>query len=255
MSSCAHAPSMRPTRQQSNVPARPVATEEAMSGRVRVPAVVIIRIHKAQRNVLLPCVLRFERSGRQGEDVYACRAIAAARFFFGGAKGKYWRTRWTRQRSKTVPLSGKNSGIETTTVTHPPLYTVEQSQALRGQIAGAHTKNLFLRDRKDAHFLVTVGEEAEIDLKRIHTIIGASGRVSFGKPEKLLEYLGVVPGAVTAFGLLNEQRRQCQVRPGFSLGRSGDRQRPSPHQRGDDVDLQRRPVAFRQGDGGMRHLS
>lgn len=96
-------------------------------------------------------------------------------------------------------------GIETTTVTHPPLYTVEESQALRGQIAGAHTKNLFLRDRKDAHFLVTVGEEAEIDLKRIHTIIGASGRVSFGKPEKLLEYLGVVPGAVTAFGLLNDK--------------------------------------------------
>lgn len=95
--------------------------------------------------------------------------------------------------------------IETTTVTHPPLYTVEQSQALRGQIAGAHTKNLFLRDRKDAHFLVTVGEEAEVDLKRIHTLIGASGRVSFGKPEKLMEYLGVVPGAVTAFGLLNDK--------------------------------------------------
>jgi len=96
-------------------------------------------------------------------------------------------------------------GIETTTVTHPPLYTVEQSQALRGQIAGAHTKNLFLRDRKDAHFLVTASEDAEIDLKRIHTMIGASGRVSFGKPEKLLEYLGVVPGAVTAFGLLNDK--------------------------------------------------
>ncbi|MGY6710069.1 MAG: prolyl-tRNA synthetase associated domain-containing protein [Rhizobiaceae bacterium] len=96
-------------------------------------------------------------------------------------------------------------GIETTTATHPPLYTVEQSQALRGQIAGAHTKNLFLRDRKDAHFLVTVEEQAEIDLKRIHTLIGASGRVSFGKPERLMEYLGVVPGAVTAFGLLNDK--------------------------------------------------
>lgn len=95
-------------------------------------------------------------------------------------------------------------GIETTTITHPPLYTVEQSQALRGQIAGAHTKNLFLRDRKDAHFLVTVGEDAEIDLKRIHTLIGAAGRVSFGKPEKLMEFLGVIPGAVTAFGLLND---------------------------------------------------
>jgi len=96
-------------------------------------------------------------------------------------------------------------GIETTTVSHPPLYTVEQSQALRGQIAGAHTKNLFLRDRKDVHFLVTVEEQAEVDLKRIHTLIGASGRVSFGKPEKLMEYLGVVPGAVTAFGLINDK--------------------------------------------------
>jgi Ala-tRNA(Pro) deacylase len=101
-------------------------------------------------------------------------------------------------------------GIETKTVTHPPLFTVEQSQALRGQIAGAHTKNLFLRDRKDAHFLVTVEEEAEVDLKRIHTLIGASGKVSFGKPEMLMEYLGVIPGAVTPLGLIND--REGKVR-------------------------------------------
>lgn len=101
-------------------------------------------------------------------------------------------------------------GIDTKTVTHPPLFTVEQSQALRGQIAGAHTKNLFLRDRKDAHFLVTVEEEAEVDLKRIHTLIGASGKVSFGKPEMLMEYLGVIPGAVTPLGLIND--REGKVR-------------------------------------------
>ncbi len=67
-------------------------------------------------------------------------------------------------------------GILTTTVEHPPLFTVAESQALRGQIAGAHTKNLFLKDKKGRFFLVTVGEEAEVDLKTIHQIIGATGR-------------------------------------------------------------------------------
>lgn len=95
-------------------------------------------------------------------------------------------------------------GIETTTVTHPPLFTVADSQALRGEIAGGHTKNLFLRDRKDRLFLVTLEEDATVDLKQIHTVIGASGRVSFGKPEDLMRHLGVTPGAVTAFGLIND---------------------------------------------------
>lgn len=95
-------------------------------------------------------------------------------------------------------------GIETTTVTHPPLYTVADSQALRGEIPGAHTKNLFLRDRKDRLFLLTVGEDAEIDLKQVHAVIGASGKVSFGKPEHLMQRLGVLPGAVTAFGIVND---------------------------------------------------
>ncbi|MEX0405699.1 prolyl-tRNA synthetase associated domain-containing protein [Aquibium sp. LZ166] len=95
-------------------------------------------------------------------------------------------------------------GISTTTVEHPPLFTVAQSQALRGQIAGAHTKNLFLKDKKGRYFLLAVGEEAEVDLKTIHQIIGASGRVSFGKPDALLDLLGVQPGAVTAFGVIND---------------------------------------------------
>lgn len=95
-------------------------------------------------------------------------------------------------------------GIETTTVNHPPLFTVADSQALRGEIEGGHTKNLFLKDRKDRLFLVTVGEDAVVDLKQIHTIIGASGKVSFGRPELLMHHLGVAPGAVTAFGLIND---------------------------------------------------
>lgn len=97
-------------------------------------------------------------------------------------------------------------GISVTTVTHPPLFTVADSQALRGEIAGGHTKNLFLKDKKDNYFLVTVEEEAQVDLKQIHRIIGASSRVSFGRPEALLDLLGVVPGAVTAFGLINDDR-------------------------------------------------
>ena len=97
-------------------------------------------------------------------------------------------------------------GIQVTTVSHPPLFTVADSQVLRGEITGGHTKNLFLKDKKDKLFLITVGEEAEIDLKQIHHLIGASGRVSFGKPEALMEHLGVIPGAVTAFGLINDDK-------------------------------------------------
>ena len=97
-------------------------------------------------------------------------------------------------------------GISVTTVTHPPLFTVADSQALRGEIPGGHTKNLFLKDKKDNYFLVTVGEEAQVDLKQIHHIIDAASRVSFGKPEALMERLGVVPGAVTAFGLINDDQ-------------------------------------------------
>lgn len=97
-------------------------------------------------------------------------------------------------------------GISVTTVTHPPLFTVADSQALRGEIPGGHTKNLFLKDKKDNYFLVTVGEEAQVDLKQIHRIIDAASRVSFGKPEALMDRLGVIPGAVTAFGLINDDQ-------------------------------------------------
>ena len=97
-------------------------------------------------------------------------------------------------------------GIGVRTVSHPPLFTVADSQALRGEIPGGHTKNLFLKDKKDNFFLITVGEEAEVDLKQIHHVIGAASRVSFGKPEALMEHLGVIPGAVTAFGLINDEK-------------------------------------------------
>jgi len=102
-------------------------------------------------------------------------------------------------------------GISVSTVRHPPLYTVADSQSLRGEIPGGHTKNLFLKDKKDNFFLVSVGEDAVVDLKQIHTIIGAASRVSFGKPEMLMELLGVIPGAVTVFGLINDAQRRVKV--------------------------------------------
>ena len=87
-------------------------------------------------------------------------------------------------------------GLKTTTVEHPPLHTVEESQALRGEIPGAHTKNLFLKDKKGALFLVVAAEEAVIELRQLHNRIGASGRLSFGKPELLRAVLGVEPTAM-----------------------------------------------------------
>jgi Ala-tRNA(Pro) deacylase len=94
--------------------------------------------------------------------------------------------------------------IETSTVEHPPLHTVEDSQALRGDIPGAHTKNLFVKDKKSSLFLLVLGEEAVVDLKRVHEKIGAQGRVSFGSAELLEEVWGVRPGSVTPFGAIND---------------------------------------------------
>jgi Ala-tRNA(Pro) deacylase len=101
--------------------------------------------------------------------------------------------------------------IPTTTVEHPPLFTVEDAQAHRGEIRGAHTKNLFLKDKKDALFLVVAPEDLEIDLKQLHHVIGAASRLSFGKPELLLETLGVTPGAVTAFSAINDTTGRVTV--------------------------------------------
>lgn len=95
-------------------------------------------------------------------------------------------------------------GFEAVTARHPPLYTVADSQKLRGEIPGRHTKNLFLKDKKGQYFLVTVGEDRAVDLKGLHKILGASGRLSFGNPDRLMEYLGVEPGAVTAFAVIND---------------------------------------------------
>jgi Ala-tRNA(Pro) deacylase len=102
-------------------------------------------------------------------------------------------------------------GIAAVTVDHPPLFTVEHSQALRGEIPGGHTKNLFVKDKKGRLFLLVLGEGANVDLKRVHEKIGAQGRVSFGSAELLQEVWGVRPGAVTPFGAINDDAARVSV--------------------------------------------
>jgi Ala-tRNA(Pro) deacylase len=102
-------------------------------------------------------------------------------------------------------------GIAHQTVKHPPVFTVEQSASLRGQIPGGHTKNLFLRDKKHALYLVVALEDAAIDLKGLHRLLGASGRFSFGASDLLREVLGVEPGAVTPFGAINDTGSRVTV--------------------------------------------
>lgn len=102
-------------------------------------------------------------------------------------------------------------GIETKTVSHEPLFTVEQSRGLHEELDGAHTKNLFLIDKKGRLFLVVAEKDADIDLKHLHRRIGASGRLSFGKPERLRDALGVEPGSVTPFGAINDREGRVSV--------------------------------------------
>jgi Ala-tRNA(Pro) deacylase len=102
-------------------------------------------------------------------------------------------------------------GVATETLEHPPLFTVEDSQKLRGEIPGGHSKNLFVKDKKSRLFLLVLGEETQVDLKRVHEKIGAQGRVSFGSAELLEEVWGVRPGAVTPFGAINDSAGRVTV--------------------------------------------
>src|SRR5207247_4955374 len=95
--------------------------------------------------------------------------------------------------------------------THPTLLTAEQPRALRGTIAGGHTKNLFLRDKKGSLFLLSALEDAVIELKSLHRRLAASGRFSFGSAELLRAALGIEPGAVTPLAAMNDSDRRVNV--------------------------------------------
>ena len=102
-------------------------------------------------------------------------------------------------------------GIAHRTTDHAPVFTVEESRGLRGLIAGAHTKNLFLRDNKKIFFLVTLEEERAVDLKRLRGLIGAKGGLSFASPEALFEHLGIQPGSVSPFAAVNDEAGAVRV--------------------------------------------
>jgi Ala-tRNA(Pro) deacylase len=101
-------------------------------------------------------------------------------------------------------------GIACPTVEHAPVFTVEDSGELYATIPGGHTKNLFLKDAKGQLFLIVAHHGTRVDLKKLPPIIG-SARLSFGRAELLEEVLGVKPGSVTAFAVMNDGAGQVRV--------------------------------------------
>ena len=100
-------------------------------------------------------------------------------------------------------------GIRHTTFEHLPVYTVEEAERHTGHIPGGHCKNLFLKDRKGGLWLLVCLNQRRIDLNRLAKVLGCV-RLSFGKPELLAEVLGVAPGGVTPFALINDRGRRVQ---------------------------------------------
>jgi Ala-tRNA(Pro) deacylase len=100
-------------------------------------------------------------------------------------------------------------GISHSTLDHPAVFRVGEGDEIKAALPGGHTKNLFLKDAKGQLWLISALGQTQIDLKRLHTVIG-SGRLSFGSPELMLETLGVTPGSVTAFGLINDAGRRVR---------------------------------------------
>jgi len=101
-------------------------------------------------------------------------------------------------------------GIAHTTHRHPAVFTVEEARAHCGHLPGCHCKNLFLKDKKGALWLVVARDDAPIDMKALDRQIGAA-RLSFGRAELLMEVLGVIPGAVTPFALANDTEGRVNV--------------------------------------------
>jgi Ala-tRNA(Pro) deacylase len=102
-------------------------------------------------------------------------------------------------------------GIETTTSQHEAVFTVAESDRLHREITGGHTKNLFVKDKKDNYFLIVAEATAQIPINRVHPLIGAKSRVSFANADRLMEFLGVEPGSVTAFAPMNDHDNRVKV--------------------------------------------
>ena len=101
-------------------------------------------------------------------------------------------------------------GIFSRTLEHPPAFTVEEGEKVMGHLPGVHIKNLFLCDAKEVMWLVVAPWDRVIDLKRLPSLIG-SARISFGSANRLNRVLGVQPGSVTPFAVINDKQRQVRV--------------------------------------------
>lgn len=101
-------------------------------------------------------------------------------------------------------------GIRHQTIEHPALFTVEQGRDWHHKIPGMHGKNLFLKDKKDKLWLVVMPGDKRAHLNRLERAIGST-RLSFGKPELLKEVLGIAPGSVTPFALINDTQKRVTV--------------------------------------------
>lgn len=101
-------------------------------------------------------------------------------------------------------------GIATSTATHPPVFTVDEARQHRVVHQGTHIKNLFLRNKKGAMWLVSTLEDRPIDLKVLGQALGA-GHISFASPERLRTHLGVEPGSVTPFAAMNDREGKVAV--------------------------------------------
>jgi len=101
-------------------------------------------------------------------------------------------------------------GIAHRTLDHPPVFRVEEGREIKAALPGGHTKNLFLKDAKDQLWLVSALGDTRVDLKQLHRAIG-SARLSFGSPKLMRETLGVEPGSVTVFGLINDTDRRVRL--------------------------------------------
>lgn len=101
-------------------------------------------------------------------------------------------------------------GIAHETVDHPPVYTVEEAKRLRGTLPGANCKSLLLKNKKGQMWLVVVSEDHRVDLARLADALG-SKRLSFASPQRLMEHLGVIPGAVSPLAAINDSRGEVAV--------------------------------------------
>ena len=100
-------------------------------------------------------------------------------------------------------------GLAHATHDHPPVFTVEEGASIKARLPGGHTKNLFLKDKKGAIVLISALGETPIALNQVHKVLGCA-RLSFGREELLYETLGVRPGSVTAFALMNDRERRVR---------------------------------------------